>query len=94
MDHHQHAVDHCAAGPAGRGPDVGRLAESRLRCSAYLPVRRLSCEFRAGVLTVRGRLPSYYLKQVALAEVAAVEGVRRIDDQVQVASIDGHVTRE
>jgi hypothetical protein len=38
------------------------------------------------VLTLRGRLPTYYLKQMALAAVAAVEGVRRIDDRVEVAA--------
>ena len=49
-------------------------------------MQHLSCAFRAGVLTLRGRLPSYYLKQVALAVVATVEGVERINDQVEVAT--------
>jgi hypothetical protein len=60
------------------------MAESRLRRSAYPALKDLSCDFRAGVLTLRGFLPSYYLKQVALAAVAKVEGVERINDQVEV----------
>jgi osmotically-inducible protein OsmY len=62
------------------------LAEGRLRRSAYLALQHLSCEFRAGVLTLRGRLPSYYLKQVAQALVATVEGVTRVDNQVEVVA--------
>jgi osmotically-inducible protein OsmY len=66
-------------------PDPAAGAERQLRHSGYLALRRLSCNFHAGVLTLRGRVPSYYLKQVALAVVAAVEGVEHIDDQVEVA---------
>ncbi len=71
--------------PAGR-PNTEELAESSLRRSAYLALRQLSCEFRAGVLTLRGRLPSYYLKQMAQAAVAAVEGVERVDNQIEVVA--------
>jgi osmotically-inducible protein OsmY len=86
MDEHQHAREACALSPAAHRPETGELAESRLRRSAYLALQQLSCEFRAGVLTLRGRLPSYYLKQVALAVVTPVEGVERIDDQIEVAA--------
>ena len=60
------------------------MAESKLRRSAYLALQQLSCEFRAGVLTLRGRLPSHYLRQVARTVVTTVEGVERIDDQIEV----------
>jgi hypothetical protein len=86
MDQHQQAMDNCPPGSAAHGPETVELAESRLRRSAYLALQHLSCEFRAGVLTLRGRLPSYYLKQVALAVVTTVEGVQRIDDQVEVVA--------
>ena len=62
------------------------MAETCLRHSAYLALKDLSCEFRGGVLTLRGRLPSYYLKQVALTVVAKVEGVERINDEVEVGA--------
>jgi osmotically-inducible protein OsmY len=86
MDEPQHLMAESAARPAARPPESAELAESKLRRSGYLAMRHLSCAFRAGVLTLSGRLPSYYLKQVALAVVATVEGVERIDDQVEVAN--------
>jgi osmotically-inducible protein OsmY len=66
--------------------DTGEVAESRLRGNSYLALQHISCEFRGGVLTLRGRLPTFYLKQVALAAVALVEGVERIDDQIEVVA--------
>jgi hypothetical protein len=86
MDVPQHLIANSAAGPEAQGPETSEEAESRLRRSGYLAMRHLSCAFRAGVLTLRGRLPSYYLKQVALAVVTTVEGVERIDDQIEVAA--------
>jgi hypothetical protein len=84
MDEHQQAARNRALCSESQRPETGKLAESKLRRSAYLALQHLSCEFCAGVLTLRGRLPSYYLKQVALAVVATVRGVERINDQVEV----------
>jgi osmotically-inducible protein OsmY len=39
---------------------------------------------RDGVLRLRGHLPSHYLKQIALAAVAEVEGVRTIVNEIEV----------
>jgi len=55
-------------------PEARRLAEARLEGSGYSALRRLRCECREGVLRLSGSVPSYYLKQVALAAVAGVEG--------------------
>jgi hypothetical protein len=73
----QHSMADSVACAAARRSEPGELAESKLRRSGYLAMRHLSCELRAGALTLRGCLPSYYLKQVALAVVATVEGVER-----------------
>lgn len=40
-------------------------ASAVLRESSYYPVRRVSCEVRNCALTLRGRVPSFYLKQIA-----------------------------
>jgi hypothetical protein len=72
-----------------RPPDVGRpaaQAEARLRAHPYLALQRVSCECRDGVLVLRGRLPTYHLKQVAQTLVVGIDGVRRIDNQVEVAA--------
>jgi osmotically-inducible protein OsmY len=61
-------------------------AEGRLRGSSYLALRNVSCECKGGVLTLRGRLPSYHLKQVAEALVLGVEGVRRVENLIEVVA--------
>jgi CheY-like chemotaxis protein len=64
--------------------DVGELAESRLRGHPYLALRHVSCEYHEGVLTLRGCLPTYYLKQVAQSAVATIDGVKQIDNEIEV----------
>jgi hypothetical protein len=66
--------------------DVADRAEGRLRGNAYLALKNVTCDFREGVLTLRGCLPSYYLKQIAQTTVFGLEGVRRIDNQIEVVS--------
>jgi osmotically-inducible protein OsmY len=61
-------------------------AENRLRKNAYLVLRNISCEFRAGILILRGCLPTYYLKQIAQSVVSGVASVERIDNQIEVRS--------
>lgn len=61
-------------------------AETRLRCNSYLALKNVSCEFREGVLTLRGCLPSYYLKQMAQTAVARLDGVDRIVNEIMVVA--------
>jgi osmotically-inducible protein OsmY len=86
MEQTQRTVEPCAPGPTAQRPGVGERAESRLRRSAYRALQHISCGFGAGVLTLRGRLPSYYLKQVAQTVAATVEGVERIDNQIEIVA--------
>jgi len=86
MDKPQRTNRHPPANPVARGMGTGELAESRLRSQAYPALRNVSCEFHAGVLTLRGRLPTYFLKQVAQATVALIEGVQRVENQIEVVS--------
>ena len=62
------------------------VAEARLRLArsgsaAPGDVRR---EFERGVLYLGGHLPSHYLKQVAQATVADLEGADRVVDLIEV----------
>ncbi len=59
-------------------------AESRLLRSPYVELRRISCEFREGILTLRGCVSSYYLKQIAQNLVGQLAGVMEIDNRVNV----------
>jgi hypothetical protein len=62
------------------------LAERLLRSNPYLALKNVSCDWRDGVLVLCGCLPSYYLKQLAQEAVASLEGVERIDNQIQVVT--------
>ena len=84
-----------ALNPAPAGPATApftppaHLKESAVGClrrSPYSALQHVSCDCREGVLVLRGRLPSYYLKQVAQESVARLEGVARIDNQIQVVT--------
>jgi hypothetical protein len=62
------------------------LAERCLRSNPYLALKSVSCDYLDGVLFLRGRLPTYYLKQLAQEVVGGLEGVERIDNQIQVVT--------
>jgi osmotically-inducible protein OsmY len=70
--------------PGAQRADPADLAERALRNSPYLALRNVACECQDGVLTLRGCLPTYYLKQVAQAVVARVEGVRQVINDIDV----------
>lgn len=67
-------------------PTPEELAERCLRSNSYPALRNISCECLNGVLVLRGCVETYYLKQVALAAVAHLEGVERIDNQIRVVT--------
>ena len=63
---------------------IGQVAERRLRESPYFYLRSLSCDYRDGRLTLRGRVPFSRLKQFAEAIVARVAGVEEVVNRVEV----------
>jgi hypothetical protein len=65
------------------------VAENRLRASGYLVLRNVSCQYSDGTLTLRGRLPTYHLRQVVLATVAGIHGVERILDNLEIGPSAG-----
>jgi hypothetical protein len=56
----------------------------RLHESPYGAVRRVSCDFNGGVLTLRGNVGSFFHKQLAQQSMSGLEGVVRIDNQIEV----------
>jgi hypothetical protein len=46
-------------------------------------------EIRDDVIIVRGELPSFYLKQLLQKALKKLDGIRYIDNQVNVVSSDG-----
>ena len=60
-------------------------AQSRLRKSAYHGLRLIACEFHEGVLSLRGRVSSFHLKQIAQTLVRGLDGVGEINNRLEVA---------
>jgi len=63
---------------------VGDSVLDQLRSSPYFALRDIHCEYREGVLTLQGHLPTHYLRQVALNVVSEVAGVTEIVDRIEV----------
>jgi len=72
-------------GPLQRS-SLRREALLRLYRSGYLVLRDLSCEACAEGVELRGRVSSYFLKQVAQVVVSDVPGVRRVVNLIEVVS--------
>jgi hypothetical protein len=51
---------------------------------SYAALQSISCDFHDGVLVLRGRLASYYLVQLAQAVVSRLEGIRHIENLIEV----------
>jgi osmotically-inducible protein OsmY len=64
--------------------DVAEIARGRLCNSPYMAVRTVSCDFENGVLLLRGRLRSFYHKQLAQETVRRLAGVRQIVNETEV----------
>jgi osmotically-inducible protein OsmY len=67
--------------------EMAIAAMHRLRSSHNMELKRILCEVRTGILTIRGRVHSYYLKQLAQELVRPVAGVNRIVNQLEVVDV-------
>lgn len=72
--------------PLSRGARaIERVTLERLRESGYGALRGVSCLAAHEMLVLEGRLPSYYLKQVAQEIAMKVGGKRRVVNRITVA---------
>ena len=67
---------------------VAQAAKDRLRSNPHWPVRRVSCECDEGRLFLRGRLSSFFHKQLAQEAVADVDGVTQVVNEIEVVRPD------
>jgi hypothetical protein len=65
---------------------VQTAAEVLLRESPYPEIRGVSCRFHEGVLTLRGQVPSYFLKQIAQTVVGGMDDIGEVNNQVEVVA--------
>ena len=66
------------------GTAIAEAATECLRDSPYTAMRRVSCEYKHGVLFLRGRLFSIHEKQVAQEVVAGISGVTQVVNEIRV----------
>jgi osmotically-inducible protein OsmY len=69
-----------------RQDDLGlaELVERALRATGSGPLRGIEVTVHAGFIILGGRVPSYYLKQVAQATALAVAGARQARNDLDV----------
>jgi BON domain len=53
--------------------------------AGHRPVQVVDVEAHNGVVTLRGRVPSYYIRQLAISCAQRVAGVRAVNDQIKAA---------
>jgi osmotically-inducible protein OsmY len=64
---------------------VSEAALIQLQHSPYRAIRRISCRFDDGILTLVGRVPTFHHKQLAQTAVASVDGVNQVDNRIEVS---------
>jgi osmotically-inducible protein OsmY len=67
-----------------RFEEIADAARELLRGSPYGSLRTVSCECTDGVLFLRGRLSSFYHKQLAQEVVAGIAGVIQVINEIEV----------
>ena len=63
---------------------IAAMVELHMRNSGYYELRGVSCDFHEGVLILRGRVPSYHLKQLAQSLVFHLDGVQELSNRLEV----------
>jgi osmotically-inducible protein OsmY len=63
---------------------LAERVERALRATGYGPLRDLEVTVHMQLVILGGRVPSYYLKQVALATTLAVPGVEQVRNDLAV----------
>jgi osmotically-inducible protein OsmY len=87
----ENSQDQSWVGDAGAGPSSPadrKLSEQVIQClraTGYLSLRELSIFSADGVVILKGRVPSYYLKQVVHCTVRDLPGVGEVRDYVEVS---------
>jgi osmotically-inducible protein OsmY len=74
-----------AAAPRGQQRSRATLiAQQQLEASPYSALQDICCEGHDGHLILRGRVPSFYLKQLAQELVRPIQGVRSVVNRLEV----------
>jgi osmotically-inducible protein OsmY len=70
------------------GVESDAMTEARARrqfaSAPYPELRDVACDFRQGVLRLQGKVPTFYLKQMAITMARRIEGVFQVRDELRV----------
>ncbi len=67
--------------------NMERIAKKHLAQTGYLGLNEVECSFENGTMTLRGRVPSYYHKQLAQEALRYVEDVRQLVNRIEVLAL-------
>ena len=67
-----------------RTPTAAIAVYTRFQRSPFLPLRRIKCSLHNGMLVLRGRVPTYYLKQLVQTIGISIEGVEQVVNDLRV----------
>lgn len=68
---------------------VLHAAEMKLDDSSHLFRRTITCHYQDGVLRLDGKVPTFYLKQMAQSLLQDIDGVEKVDNALIVANAYG-----
>jgi hypothetical protein len=60
------------------------VIQDRFHRCPYLPLRNIECRLDDGILLLRGRVPTFYLKQLAQTIGHSLNGIRRVINELRV----------
>ncbi|HEY4262412.1 MAG TPA: BON domain-containing protein [Schlesneria sp.] len=66
------------------------LVQHALQNCGYAQLHHLQVYCENGRVTLQGRLPTIFLKEVAFMEAKAVKGVREVDNDINVNTESSH----
>jgi osmotically-inducible protein OsmY len=73
------------AGGAGARTDIHQAVQSQLQRSPYRALRFVAFHIHEGTAVLTGKVPSYFLKQMAQHLVGQTQGVSRVRNELSVA---------
>ncbi len=64
--------------------DIESEVRESLQSTQHAALRHIECSVHDDTVILRGRVPSYYLKQMAQVKVTCVAGIEQVDNRIEV----------
>ena len=68
-----------------RGEEVVAAAKKCLVDSPHPVIRKIECQYHDGVLVLRGRVSTYFHKQMAQEAVSSLDSIDEVLNEIQVS---------